>query len=101
MAKLFGRIQLLGWGSLPVSYTHLEVYKRQALRLAASVFEHAHEGIIITDATATIIEVNRTFEEITGYSREEVVGRNPRFLQSGHHDPAFYTTMWQLSLIHI
>ncbi len=67
----------------------------QALRLAASVFEHAHEGIMITDATATIIEVNRTFEEITGYSREEVVGRNPRFLQSGHHDPAFYTTMWQ------
>ena len=72
----------------------------QALRLAASVFEHAHEGIIITDATATIIEVNRTFEEITGYSREEVVGRNPRFLQSGHHDPAFYTTMWQTLVEH-
>ena len=67
----------------------------QALRLAASVFEHAHEGIVITDAAGTMIEVNRTFEEITGYSRAEVIGRNPRLLQSGHHDPAFYAAMWQ------
>ena len=67
----------------------------QALRLAASVFEHAHEGIMITDAAGTIIEINRAFEKITGYTRAEAVGRNPRFLQSGHHDPAFYTALWQ------
>ena len=67
----------------------------ERLRLAASVFEHAHEGIIITDAAANIIEVNRAFTELTGYAREAVIGRNPRFLQSGHHDAGFYAAMWR------
>jgi PAS domain S-box-containing protein len=48
------------------------------LKLAASVFSHAREGIMITDAAGTIIEVNDTFTSITGYSREEAVGQNPR-----------------------
>ena len=68
---------------------------QERLRLAASVFEHAHEGIIITDATGTIIEVNAAFVKITGYSREEAVGRNPSLLKSGRHDAAFYAEMWQ------
>ena len=68
---------------------------QERLRLAASVFEHAHEGIIIADADGTIIEVNAAFMEITGYSREEAVGRNPKFLQSGRHDAVFYAEMWQ------
>jgi diguanylate cyclase (GGDEF)-like protein/PAS domain S-box-containing protein len=68
----------------------------QALRLAANVFEHAREGIIITDVEGTIIDVNRAFEDITGYSREEAIHCNPRFLQSGHHDAAFYVEMWRI-----
>ncbi|MCC6135486.1 MAG: PAS domain S-box protein [Gammaproteobacteria bacterium] len=66
----------------------------ERLRLAASVFDHAHEGIVITDAAARIIEVNHAFTELTGYTREEAIGRNPRFLQSGHHDAEFYARMW-------
>jgi len=66
------------------------------LKLAASVFEHANEGITITDADANIIEVNRAFTRITGYRREEVLGQNPRILQSGHHTKAFYEQMWQM-----
>lgn len=69
-----------------------------SLRLAANVFEHAHEGIIITDVNANIIDVNPTFSEITGYSREEVLGRNPRLLKSGVHDKAFYSDMWRVLL---
>ncbi|MFT7413925.1 MAG: diguanylate cyclase (GGDEF)-like protein/PAS domain S-box-containing protein [Methylophagaceae bacterium] len=65
------------------------------LKLAASVFTHAREGIMITDAAGTIIEVNDTFTQITGYSREEVIGQNPRILQSGRQSPEFYTEMWQ------
>lgn len=65
------------------------------LQLAASVFEHAHEGILVTDEAGLIIEVNRTFEEITGYSREEVIGQDPKLLQSGRHDVSFYISMWQ------
>ncbi len=65
------------------------------LQLAASVFNHAREGIVITDASGTIIEINDTFTHITGYSREEVIGQNPRLLQSGQHGPEFYAAMWK------
>jgi diguanylate cyclase (GGDEF)-like protein/PAS domain S-box-containing protein len=64
-------------------------------KLAASVFDNAHEGIVITDPTGHIIEVNTTFSELTGYSREEAIGQTPKLLKSGHHDPAFYRDMWQ------
>ena len=47
----------------------------ERLRLAANVFTHAHEGIIITDAETRIIDVNATFTQITGYSREDVLGK--------------------------
>ena len=66
-----------------------------ALRQAASVFEHANEGIVITDPDANILEVNTAFSEITGYSREEVLGKNPRLLSSGDQGPEFYAAMWQ------
>ena len=65
------------------------------LQLAASVFTHAREGILITDANANIIDVNAAFTRITGYSREEVLGRNPRLLNSGRHPRDFYTAMWR------
>ncbi|WP_158969451.1 EAL domain-containing protein [Paraglaciecola sp. L3A3] len=61
---------------------------------AASVFTHANEGIIITDANATIIEVNDTFTAITGYTFEDVQGHNPKLLQSGNHSAKFYNDMW-------
>jgi len=64
------------------------------LRLAASVFESAREGIFITDMLGNIVEVNHAFTVITGYSRAEVFGRNPRLLNSGRQDAAFYTTMF-------
>ena len=52
------------------------------------------ESIVITDSKGTIEFVNPAFEKKTGYSREEVLGENPRILQSGKHDPAFYREMW-------
>jgi len=64
------------------------------LKLAASVFTYAREGIVITDANAAIIEVNDAFTYITGYDREEVLGKNPRILKSGRHGSEFYTSMW-------
>ncbi|MDD1621765.1 MAG: EAL domain-containing protein [Methylococcaceae bacterium] len=65
------------------------------LKRAARVFSEAHEGILITDADAVIIDVNPTFSEITGYSREEIIGQNPRVLHSGKHSPEFYLDMWK------
>ena len=65
------------------------------LHLAASVFRHAREGILITAADGTILEVNDAFTLITGYPRGEVLGRNPRLLGSGRHDPAFFAALWR------
>jgi diguanylate cyclase (GGDEF)-like protein/PAS domain S-box-containing protein len=61
------------------------------LQLAASVFSHAREGIMITDGGGAIVEVNDTFTEITGYSRAEALGHNPRaLLESGRQNEEFY-----------
>jgi diguanylate cyclase (GGDEF)-like protein/PAS domain S-box-containing protein len=65
----------------------------EALRIAATTFD-SQEGIMITDVDAKILRVNQAFQDITGYSTAEVVGQNPRILQSGRHNPAFYQTMW-------
>lgn len=64
------------------------------LRLFARVFESVNEGIVVTDATKRIVLVNPAFSLITGYSAEEVTGRNPSLLQSGLMEDDFYTTMW-------
>jgi diguanylate cyclase (GGDEF)-like protein/PAS domain S-box-containing protein len=68
--------------------------QEEKLRLAGTVFEHAHEAIMITDARSRIIDVNEAFTAITGYRRNEVLGRTPGFLSSGRHDAAFYDEMW-------
>lgn len=65
------------------------------LQLAADVIAHAREGIIITDISANIIEVNDAVTRITGYSREELIGQNPRILHSGMQSPEFYADMWR------
>jgi diguanylate cyclase (GGDEF)-like protein/PAS domain S-box-containing protein len=69
--------------------------KEEKIRLAACVFSHAREGITITKADGTIIDINEAFTRITGYSREEAIGQNPRFLKSGRQDHAFYEVMWR------
>lgn len=64
------------------------------LRQAATVFESAAEGVVITKTDGTIIAVNRAFTEITQYSQAEAVGNNPRMLQSGRHSQNFYRDLW-------
>lgn len=64
------------------------------LRLAATTFETS-EAIMITDANANIIRVNKAFEVITGYNEADVLGKNPSILSSGQHEKSFYEDMWQ------
>ena len=66
----------------------------EQMRIAAVTFE-TDEAIMITDKNANIIRVNHAFQQITGYSAEEALGKNPRILSSGRHDNAFYAAMWQ------
>lgn len=78
--------------------SHEITHRKEAeakLKLAASVFTYAREGIMITNASGEIVEVNDTFTLITGYLYKEVVGQNPRLLKSGRQSDAFYKQMWQ------
>ncbi|MGR8932988.1 MAG: EAL domain-containing protein [Gammaproteobacteria bacterium] len=71
-----------------------------ALRLHASVFDNAWEGIAITDAGGKMLSVNKAFLQLTGYSEDEVLGNNPRMLSSGRQDAAFYQAMWHTITTH-
>ena len=72
---------------------------QERLQLAARVFDHAHEAIMVTDPAGVIIEVNDAFTRITGYLRADVLGRHTRMLGSGRQSKAFYENMWN-TLIH-
>lgn len=80
-----------------VSITALAVQKSrsaEALRQAAAVFESTRDGVVITALDGRIVAVNRAYTEITGYTADEVVGRNPSISRSGRHDRSFYQAMW-------
>lgn len=64
-------------------------------RLWSKVFEDSGEAIIITDSQNRIVAANHAFERTLGYREEEVLGKDPRLLASGHHDPEFYRQMWR------
>ena len=85
-------------GKTAVIGTVLDLTERlkaeEELRRLSIAIEQAVEDIVITDPEGVIQYVNPAFEKITGYSRVEVIGGNPRILKSGVHDPAFYEDLW-------
>jgi len=66
----------------------------KSLQMSSAVFEHTIDGVLVTDVDNKIVHVNDAFLDITGYSREFAVGKNPRILKSGTHDKHFYIKMW-------
>lgn len=96
--RLYAR---LGQNTAELSQTNSQLQREltkvkqaeQDLRIAATAFE-AQEAILVADAKGNILEVNKAFTAITGFEREEVIGQNPRILNSGRHDAAFYQAMW-------
>jgi len=82
------------WGLCGVSTDITELKNAEmSLRIAATAFESS-DGILITDADCLILQVNPAFAAITGYSAEDVVGKNPNILSSGRHDRLFYQALW-------
>ncbi|MBF0348390.1 MAG: diguanylate cyclase [Magnetococcales bacterium] len=67
----------------------------EELKLAGIVLDSVSEAVMVTDASNRIVLANPAFSRITGYTSEEAIGRDPRFLQSGRHDSLFYATMWR------
>ncbi|MEA2029975.1 MAG: PAS domain S-box protein, partial [candidate division Zixibacteria bacterium] len=78
---------------------HVDIDERKRaegkLRRLSTAIEQSPETVVITDTEATIQYVNPAFETITGYSMEEALGSNPRILQSGEHNAAFYEALWK------
>ena len=64
------------------------------LSLAAKVFENMSEAVIITDAENNFVSVNPAFTKMTGYTQDEILGKNPSIMSSGQHDAEFYQQMW-------
>ncbi|WP_455375068.1 EAL domain-containing protein [Kaarinaea lacus] len=73
--------------------THIKL-RDQEFNLAATIFE-SHTAMLITDKQGIILRVNPAFTRVTGYSAEEVIGKNPRVLQSGHQSKEFYKKFWK------
>ena len=59
-----------------------------------TAIEQTPESVVITDTEGRILYVNPVFERVTGYSRAEVIGQNPRLLKSNRQDSAFYRQLW-------
>jgi len=87
-------------GDIAFALYNYEQEKRKArmeadLTRRAMAMDYATDTIVITDTKGTITYVNPAFEKITGYTRKEALGENPRVLKSGKQDEAFYRHLWQ------
>ncbi len=70
------------------------------LKRLATAIDQAAEMIVVTDPQGLIQYVNPAFEAVTGYTRAEAIGQNPRIFQSGRHDKAFYLQLWETLTSH-
>lgn len=70
----------------------------KSMKLAASIYQSNADAIVVTDENNLIVDVNPAFTLITGYSHDEVIGKNPKLMQSGQHDAKFYQQMWHAIL---
>ncbi|QDF29815.1 EAL domain-containing protein [Halarcobacter anaerophilus] len=66
------------------------ILQNESLKLSATVFENIQEGILVLDSSKKILTVNKAFETMTGYSKENILGKTPMFLKSEYHDMIFY-----------
>ena len=87
-------------GELPkrVSESVTRYRLEQMNRLLIQALESARDGILITDLQGIILKVNQALENLTGYSRQELLGQTPRLLRSPEHPPELFSRMWQTIL---
>ena len=82
------------WDGVQFDVTERKL-SEDALRQSATLLANTHNGVLATDLKGRILSVNPAFTSITGYTEAEVLGQNPRLLQSGRHDSAFYLSLWR------
>lgn len=90
-----GESEVLQTVAADIGHLLMQAQALSQLRLSARVFDESGEAIAVTDVHGNFVSINRAFSEVTGYCFDEVKGKNPRILQSGRHDQAFYAAMWE------
>jgi diguanylate cyclase (GGDEF)-like protein/PAS domain S-box-containing protein len=65
------------------------------LKLLQETLDKTYSWVVITDEKANILYANKSVEEITGYSKEELINKNPNIFKSGFHSKEFYQKMWE------
>lgn len=85
---------LLDTAATIVSIVLKNQINERKVELFSDIVRNAAEGIIITDKNNRIIEINKTFEDIYGYSESELMGYSPKMLSSEQHNKNFFTQMW-------
>jgi PAS domain S-box-containing protein len=81
--------------TLDLEAANQELQQREAeLKKHSLAIEQSPAIVVITDLEGTIEYVNPAFTRVTGYSREEAIGQNPRILKSGRHSREFYEALW-------
>jgi PAS domain S-box-containing protein len=95
--KTISKITLNGREVLLETMTDISARKKTEteLRRLSTAIEQSPEAVVIADPAGTIQYVNPAFETITGYTRAEAIGKNPRILKSGEHHADFYTDLWK------
>lgn len=91
------RVYKLPSGDIVTVYDDITNRKQAEVQnaLISTVYENTSEAIVIADSNSRIIDCNRAYSEITGYSLEEVKGKNPSLISSGQQKEEFYQNMWK------
>ncbi len=85
---------LIGVISVSKDITWRKTVER-SMQLSAKFLQTTSESVVITDADANIVDVNESFVLKSGFTKNEVLGKNPRILKSGRHNREFYVEMWR------
>lgn len=87
-------VEMLGTAASIIGSAINNSQNRKSLEMSSAVLQHTMDGVVITDAHNHIIQMNDAALQITGYTRENIIGKNPKILKSGNHDKQFYQKMW-------
>lgn len=77
-----------------ISFALERIENERYTRIISTAVDRGHEWVVITDQNGEILFVNRAVEDISGYSADELIGKNPRIFKSGFHDRSFYRDLW-------
>jgi PAS domain S-box-containing protein len=85
--------RIIGASTIARDITQRKRFEEQ-LKLQSAALEAAAHAVVITDHEGKIVWLNRAFTALTGYSKEEVLGKNPRLLKPGEHSEIYYAKLW-------